>query len=481
MDVLLINPNSRLISSSWGYKRFFNPIAPLGLCYMAAVLRDHGIETHVIDHYATGSTDRDIVDVVKKEKPFLIGFSALTTVMPDIRRLVQQIRLSAVKTKIVLGNIHATCFPEEVLKDRAADIVVRGEGELTMLELCKCLTQKGNLENVAGISFYTEEGIKHNPNRQLINDLDTLPYPAWDLLDLSSYESVPLAAIANSLTISILASRGCPYKCYYCSQDTIYDRVRYRDLEKVVNEMEYFNGKFGIKYFGFCDAYFPFNERSGLEFCDLIMKRSLQRRVSWCTETRVDKVTPRLLQAMKQSGAHLIMYGVEVGNEQILNSINKEATLEQARIAFRETRKAGILSLGLFILGLPGETVETCRQTVRFAKSLDCDIVKFNTAVPYPGSRFFNDFIGDRVITDHEKFTSWYSWTPGAKSFVYHPEAINDKTLRYLQNKAMIEFYLRPKVIFRHIRRHMTSPKNLFLGFIWLVLSFLKGVFKKKS
>lgn len=468
------------MENSWGCRRFFTPIAPLGLCYIAAFLRENNIKTQVIDQFAERSSDSEILSLIKKEKPLIIGFSALTPIMPDIERIVNLIRKSQVDTNIALGNMHATCFPEELLRDKTADIIVRGEGELTMLELFQNLQMNNGLNNIPGISFRSKEGdIIHNSDRALLEDLDKLPFPAWDLLQLDRYKEVPLAAISNSRAVPIMASRGCPYRCYYCSQDKLYNKMRYRELSKVVDEIQFFNDKFNIKFFGFNDAYFPFDEESGLEFCNLVIKRGLHKRIRWCTETRVDKITPLLLKAMKDSGAHLIMYGVEVGNSRILKSLNKGTTLEQARFALSQTRKFGILSMGLFILGLPGETVETCRETIRFAKEIDCDIAKFNLATPYPGSLFFEDFKKSKKIGDPEGFTSWNDWLMVPGDLSYTPEGMDSQTLRQIQRIGMLTYYFRPKIILRHILKRTIRYENMFYGGVWLISMFYYRVLKK--
>ena len=469
MNVLLINPNSSLINKSWGYKKFFTPIAPLGLAYIASILEKNHIDVAILDQFATKAQDRELLDLIKTQRPNVIGFAAFTPIMPDIKRLTCSIREISPASKIVLGNIHASIFAEELLAEGIADIVVRGEGELTMLELCQRLSRNEALTGLPGISFKFDGQVIRNPDRQLVNDLDSLPFPAWHLLNPDRYTEVPLAAIKKTRAFPILASRGCTHRCYYCSQDKVYDRVRYRDLSKVVDEMDYFYNNMGIKIFGFSDAYFPFDEDSGLKFCELIKGRKLHNKIKWCTETRVDKVTGRLLKAMKEAGAHLVMYGIEVGNSRILNSLNKGTTLEQARTALKETRRAGVLSMGLFILGLPGETVETCRDTINFAKELDCDIVKFNIATPYPGSRFFQDHVTSGSLNKPEMFTSWYDWLSSSGELVYVPEGMTSADLRNIQRKGMLAFYLRPKVIIRHILKHTISYRNIFLGGVWLI------------
>lgn len=479
MKVMLVNPVSSLIANSWAYKKFFTPIAPLGLAYIASLLEKNGFEVLLIDQFASKFSDKELLRMIKKENPGVLGFSALTPVVPDIKRLVSAVRETGLNIKIVLGNIHATCFPEEILKEDMADIVIRGEGEVTMLELCKCLADGKDWGVLAGISFLRGGKLIHNPERLLISDLDSLPLPAWHMLNISNYTEGPMIAVNKALALPILTSRGCLYRCYYCSQDKVYNNVRFRDLNKVVDEMEYFSDVFKVKFFGFCDAYFPFDEASGLEFCDLMIKRGLHKKLKWCTETRVDKVTPRLLKAMKESGVHLIMYGIEVGNQAILNKLNKGTTLEQAREAVRQTNKHGILAQGLFVLGLPGETPATCNDTINFAKELDCDFVKFNIATPYPGSRFFDDFKKTRGTGNHERFVSWIDWSNSPGELVYTPEGMDSDTLRVLQRRGMSGFYMRPKVILRHIAKKTISYKNIFYGGLWLTFLLYSGVLKR--
>ena len=479
MRVLLVNPDSAVVNQSWAYRRFCAPIAPLGIAYIASVLEKDGFEVSIFDQFALKTGDNALFRHIDNFRPEVIGFASLTTVLPDIKRIVNVIRRIYARITVVMGHIHATCFPEEVLRDGLADIIVRGEGEYTMLEICRLIRERRSWKEVDGISYKEGPSVVNNPDRSMIEDLDSLPLPAWHLFDLDRYTEAPMVAINRSRAFPIIASRGCRYRCYYCSQDKVYPRMRFRDLRKVADEMEYFNDTLQIKYFGVSDAYFPWDEESGLRFCDIIIKRGLHRRIRWCTETRVDKVTARLLRAMKESGAHLIMYGIEVGNADVLKRLNKGTTLEQACRAVKETRKAGILCQGLFILGLPGETADTCRQTISFAKRLDCDIVKFNLAVPYPGSRFFEEHGRPALSKAPEKFTSWADWTLLKGQLVYVPDGMDSDTLRSLQRKGMLEYYIRPKTIIRNLLRGTVSLNNLFWGGMWLVTVFFSGNLKK--
>lgn len=474
MEVMLINPMSKLAASSRRYQKFVTPVPPSGIAYIAALLEQNNIEVAIIDQDANKINNREILEKIKMEKPQVVGFTCLTPVMGNVRILVGQIKALRENIKIVLGNIHPTLFADEILKHGVADIIVRGEGEYSMLETVLTLGREGDLRGVKGISFVQNKKIYHNPSRDPIQDLDTLPYPAWHLFNLQLYKNSPLLCVYNNPILPIQASRGCPYRCTFCAQDKIYQKPRYRKIEKVVGEIEYLYNKFNIRYFGFTDAFFPFSVEQGLEFCDLLVQRGLHEKIKWTTETRVNLVNSTLLKRMKEAGAYLIMYGFESGNQEMLDSMKKGTTIEQARKAMEYTKEAGILTLGLFILGMPGETRKTCEETIKFAKELDPDVVKFNTAVPFPGSEFFEHYRNKLGDIEPEKFTSWYDWSSNSGEIIYAPEGMAKKELVDLQRKAMFQFYVRPRVILKHLAKRTISFQYLVYGGCALVHDYFK-------
>lgn len=458
------------------YSRFVPPVAPSGIAYIAALLERNGFEVIVIDQYANKMSNEELSIRINAESPRLVGFSCLTPVISNVKALVERIRFYKKDIKIVLGNIHATMFAGELLDERIADIVVRGEGELTMLETAQAIREKKSLDAVKGISFADNGKVHHNPDREVIQNLDDLPYPAWHLFKLDDYNTHPMISLYKT-TLPIQASRGCPYKCTFCSQDTIYRKPRYREIVNIIDEIEYIHRNLGISHFVFIDAYFPFSIEYGLKFCEELIRRGMHKKITWVTETRVDKVNLKLLKIMKEAGLHLLMYGFEVGNQRVLDSINKKTTIEQARQAMKDTKKAKILSLGLFILGLPGENKQTCEDTIRFAKELDCDIAKFNIAVPLPGSKFFENFKGKlSSVSKPEKFTSWSTWASMAEDLIYVPEGMSGKELTNLQKKAMLQFYVRPKLIIKYIFKRILPLKDLFFGACILMGKYPKTI-----
>lgn len=469
MKILLINPSSKFINSHRLYRQFLPPIAPLGLAYIAAVLEGNGLEVGIIDMFANKIRPEQVLKVIKDTGPEVVGFSVLTPVADDVKELIGRLRLVDKKVKVVLGNTHASCFAHQLLEKGSADIVVRGEGEIPMLGLCKILSNGGNLAAVKGISYSVNGNIFHNPDGEITENLDDLSFPAFHLLDLDNYKEFPLLSVYNRRFLPISASRGCPYRCYFCSQDKVSKRPRYRDVKRVVAEMEYMHQRFKAGYFGFTDAYFPFSETSGIEFCEEIMRHNLHQRIRWITESRVDKVSKNLLKLMKKAGLRLIMYGIEVGSQKILDRINKKTTLQQARQALSYTKEAGILSLGLYMLGLPGETEQTCRETIEFAKELDTDIAKFNIAVPYPGSQFFKDCIRAKEIENPERFTSWYdSFRLNPDCAIFSNSGLDYRALVRLQRKAMVYYYLRFRIMLRSFLKGIATYRNLLYGGCWL-------------
>ena len=475
MKVMLINPISELARLSDAYHYSVPPLPPLGLAYLAAILKNNNLEVFIEDQYATRISNQDLIRKIKDLSPQVVGFSCLTTAMSNVEEMVHQIKADKLDTKVILGNIHPTVFPEETLKKKIADIIVRGEGEETLPETIISLDKKSGLDGVLGISYIHDGEIRHNPDREIIKDLDLLPYPDWHSLNLEHYQRYPSLGIYSKV-LPIQASRGCPYNCLFCSQDKIYKKPRYRKIKKVVDEIEYLHDEFRINCVGFTDAYFPFSKNSGLEFCDELIRRKLHKKIKWFTETRVDMVDLELVKRMKEASIHLIMYGFETGNQKVLDDIGKQATLTQARKAMELTHRFKIRSIGLFMLGLPSDTKETCQETIDFAKELNPDICKFNIAVPYPGSKFFNECRSELGNLDgkSDSFTSWSDWSSQDGEIIYSPRSLSKKELVNLQRKGMLDFYLRPGVIFRSLFNRTFSFIDLLHGAGLLLRNYLK-------
>ncbi|MBU1088033.1 MAG: B12-binding domain-containing radical SAM protein [Candidatus Omnitrophica bacterium] len=473
MRVSIINPDSDTAKSQGKYSIFGTAMPPMGIAYLATRLTEENSDIQIIDQYVEKISNNQLIERIRSFNPQIIGISCLTAAMGNVEKLVAQMKKENFKAKIVLGNIHASLFADQLLKEDKADIIVRGEGEDTFSELVHCLAKEDDYSGIKGISYSQDDKIIHNPDRNTFVDLDKNSFPNWDLLPYQKYNSVPLLGVDNEILLHIQASRGCPYKCYFCSQENMHHKVRVRKVKSVVDEIEYQSRKYNVNKFAFVDSYFPMTEEYGFTFAEEMIKRGLHKKIKWATETRVDKVSYRLLEKLKQAGMSLIMYGFESGEQAILDSCNKHITVEQSKVAMRHTKNLKIPSLGFFILGLPGDTRQSINKTIKFAQELDCDLVKFNIAIPTPGSKFFEIWKKDNPDADlsPEKFSSWYSPEEGGK-MLYLPKGINSKELEGLRAKAMISYYLRPKVIFRSLSRGLISLGNIFKGMKVLMSEF---------
>lgn len=471
MKLFLISPASDLAKSAI-YRRSVAPIPPIGLAYIASVLEKDGVNVYIEDQYATAITNGELLDKIGREKPDIVGLSCITANVKNGLAIASGIKAIDKNITVIFGNIHPTLFAQEMLESNVCDIVVRGEGEFTLREIVRTIKQHGSLGNVCGISYSSGGKTLHNPDRKLLDNLDELPYPDWGLLDLNRYRNYPMLGVYD-VVLPLQGSRGCIYKCLFCAQDKIYPKARYRDIVQIVDEIEYMHNKYKVKCFGFNDAFFPFTFKSGMEFCAEMARRGLNKEIKWITETRVDMVNYELLKVMKDSGLEVIMYGFESGNQNVLNAVNKQITLKQAEDTMKLTKKIKIRALGLFMLGMPGDTKESCLETIRFAKRLDPDIAKFNLTVPLPGSRLFEMYRDKFKDADPDKFVSWLDWTD-YKGEALTVGALSAKELITLQRKAMFDFYINPRKIIKNIFSRTFSLKDMAYGACNVIGNYLK-------
>jgi len=437
----------------------------MSVAYLAAVLERDGHQTTIIDQVPERLDNAGIVARLQEENPDALGVSLLTTTVEHALELIRLVREWRPELPIIAGNQHATMFADDLLSHQMADYVVRGEGEETVVELAGALQEGADVDQILGLSFLRGGKVVHNPDRPILEDLDRLPYPAWHRVDLfnPSYMELPVIGV-YSTPLAVMASRGCPFGCVYCSQDKHYKKVRLRKISKVVDEIESHVDRYGVEWLTFNDAYFPWNRRQGLDFADEMIRRGLHRRVRWTTESRVDRVDEELMMRLSESGLEVIFFGFESGNQAILDRAGKGTTLEQARQAAQAARNAGVAVMGFFMLGLPGDTVESCWETVRFAMELDCDFAKFAITVPYPGSALYDELRGQIDGRQFEKFTSWYNWASGRDELIYSPEGMTVQELISVQRMGMLRFYARPTQVYRHLRRGTIRPKAMALG-----------------
>ncbi len=479
MRVLLVNPslNRQRLGSYW---RFTTAVPPTGLTYLGAVLERDGFDVRIYDQHAVHGTNEDLMALIERWQPSVVGFSCLTFVMETVEDASRRIRQRFGHIKILAGNIHATYFPKELIESGIADYVIREEGEEAILEICRELREDRDPTSVNGTTCRENGEVKHNPTPALI-DLDALPYPAWHLLEGISYDPDPLRLAplqSKAQPLAIQGSRGCPFACTFCSQDTMYKRVRVRSPESVVNEMEYVHQTYGTTVFGFIDAIFPLSPKQGHKFADEMIRRGMHKKITWFTETRVDLVNYDLLKHLKESGLTFIQYGIESGDDEVLNRLmRKKAGVNQARQALKWSRELEILTFGLFVVGMPGETREQILKTIQFAKELDPDIAKFNVAIPFPGSELWERYKHRVDGQPYWKYSGWFNSNINDADNILAGDSLPSRELMYLQRRAMFEFYTQPRVMRRYFLEGLVPMGILAEGFYVMMSELVRSVF----
>lgn len=433
------------------FKRFMQPMPPIGLASIAATLMRDGHTVSAIDNFVEQLSHNDLVDRIVAATPRVVGISCLTPSAACVYALARRVKELLPQTTVVLGNIHASFFAEKIVAEKIADIVVHEDGELVFSTVVRTLEQGKPLEEVHGITFLRDDKPVNTPHPTAPLDLDALPYPAWEIFPYHAYGFLPFMDIQKP-AISIIASRGCVHKCTYCS--LVYRKSGFcrRDMVCVVDEVEYVVKRFGARQIGFVDPMFPFRKADGLVFCREMVKRGLHRKVIWIAETRIDAVDKELLEAMKESGCRRLLYGIETGTADMLAGINKNISLKKTREVITLTRQCGIESVGLFMIGLPGETREMIEETIRFSQSLDLDFAKFAIAIPFPGSALYEKFVasGNGGRDDWENFITY---NPDPVTLPNINGVLSSEELIAYQRRAHRAFYVRAKMIYHHLFR----------------------------
>jgi radical SAM superfamily enzyme YgiQ (UPF0313 family) len=438
---------------------------PIGLCYLAAMLEREGYDVNLIDSEAERLTINDLVKRVESIKPDIIGLTCTTPMVASVKRTAEAIKNTFPETKILVGGPHVTAVLEDLLQEKYIDIAVVGEGEYTIVELVKLIEESKSLKNCKGIAFKENGKIIRTELRPLIEDLDSLPFPARHLLPNEKYKHVTIYKNKTKRNhTSLCSSRGCSYNCIFCGSRTTFGKLtRFRNPKLVVDEIEECYNKFDVGSFSFFDDTLTLKKEHIISICNELIERKLD--MDWSAQARVNTVNKEILELMKKAGCETIHYGYESGNQDILNNIKKGITLQQSIDATKITKDVGIKIHGYFMLGNPGETVETAKQTINFAKKLDPDTAQFTIATPFPGTELYQLFLSRGHEIEEFKNYRWYN------DVVFIPEGMTKEQLLNLHKQAYKEFYLRPKYILKSIKRlgSLTAIKQSITGFKSLI------------
>jgi anaerobic magnesium-protoporphyrin IX monomethyl ester cyclase len=413
------------------------PFIPLGLGYLAAILEKNGFDINIIDCQALNLTLFDIKNELLKRKPDMVGLTSTTLTYKSALSIIKLTKEVLPDSLTLIGGSHVTFWDEEALNEcPQLDVVVRGEGEITFLELVKKVEKSKSFTDVEGITCRKDGIIVKNPDRPHIEDLDNLPYPAFHLWPIEQFNKY------GKIIFPVMTSRGCTFWCDFCSAVRMFGRrYRMRSPQKVVDELEFLYKKYGQDQYTFYDDAFTVSQSRTEEICDEIKKRGL--KIKWDCETRVDMVTKELLQKMKAAGCIAVWFGVEAGSTKVIEAMGKGISLKQTFNAFKWAKEAGLMTVASMILGFPGETRETAMESINLLAKIKSDEIGVYIATPYPGTPMY-DYVkkmGWIKITDFNKYDTA---TP-----IFETPTMTMKELRELHDEAHRRFYIRPTYILK--------------------------------
>ncbi len=397
-DIVLVFPPIR----TWDNPRNF----PTGIGLLAARLRHAGYRVQVIDVNGLRISESETIQRIEDCHPAIVGFGGLITTYGWIKRVSQNIRQNNPGRKIILGGSVGTSIVETALKHLAIDVIAIAEADDTILELVPALLNHESLNHIAGLAWLEDNRVVRTAARPMRENLDSLPMPAWDLFPMDVYLNNPIVGVGKD--IDIISSRGCPFPCHYCYR--IFGRhYRGRSAAHVIEEMQQLKSNYDIDFISFQDDCFVIDKPRVYAICDLLDQTGLSRSLRWSCTGRVTVCDYDMLKRMRASGCVSVSYGIESGSETILKAMGKNASLEQARKAIANTRKAGLRCPVSFMIGYPGETRETVMETVAFCKDLNIPLSAMMFTCPYPGTPLYEQ------VKSSKRFLSQF---PSEEDFV---------------------------------------------------------------
>lgn len=466
LDVLLINPTLfKKNSNIW--QKIDSSLPSLGLASMAAYVRSRGLSVKIIDAPAEKISVENFADYLSDNlenfRARYVGFTATTAAVKNAYLMAEIVKKIYPEAKIIFGGAHCAALPREVISQPMIDIVVYGEGEITLYEILAGQP----LSEIKGVIYKRDGQVVVNPPRPRIANLDELPYPAYDLLPMDKY--YPAKGSYKKLpAISMLTSRGCPGRCTFCNK-TLGNNMVFRSAKSLIEEIKMLQKEYGIRQIMFYDDTFTTYKDNVRKFCELLLENKMN--LSWCCFSRVDFIDLDLLKLMKKSGCHQIMYGIESGNQNVLNSINKNIKLDLVKKIVQLTKKAKIDVRGAFMIGNPIETKRTVLETLNFAIMLNPEIAIFNITTPYPGTQMFEEAKRRDLIMTYD----WddYDLSKPVMKLPY----ITQEEISELYHYCYKKYYFRPRYISLRLWRLFTHPEEIKFAFGSLnaLFSFLKN------
>lgn len=445
-------------------KHFVAIVPPIGLLSVAAAVEKAGCRVEIIDADAEGLTFEETVALVAAKKPDYVGSTTMTATMDITSRFYVTLKERAPDVTVIVGGPHASAQPENILEENPAiDIAVIGEGDETIVEILAAMQGTGDLTGVPGIAFRSGTEIRVTECRPPIKELSGLAMPAYHLLKPELYRSYGWNQWVGGYRAPVgvvFTGRGCVGRCNFCAAHTVFGHgVRYFKIEQVIEQLEYLVNVWQIRVLYFQDDTFTANRKMVTEICDYIISKGYQHRLEIMVSSRVDTVYMPTLQKMRQAGVRWICFGVESGNQAILDRMYKRVTLDQIRKAFVMAREAGLFIAGNFMLGHLGETWESAMETINMACELDQEYTSFAIAIPLPGTELYQHCLDNNI-----PLPSWNDFGSVNTPPIPLNETLSADDLLRLRDIAVNRFFKRPIYLFRvFTRMHFFSVLRDFV------------------
>jgi len=466
--IIFINPPMSHFQRYGYLGEVLGELQPVNLCYLAAVTVSAGFDTKIIDAPAEKLNLEDLMNRIVRESPQYVGITATTCSISNAGLLAKEIKQYNPKIVTIVGGVHISALPKETMQRfYDIDIGVVGEGEKTIVELLLALENNFDLNKVDGILFRQDGRLVFSNPRPLIDELDMLPMPSWQLLpsfwhympNLSSFYKLPVA--------SLVTSRGCPKSCIFCDKCVFGNRIRSHSAKYTIEMIKYLYLYYGVRYFVFKDHDFAFSANRTRQICEALRKNDL--KINWSCMARPDDVDGSILAEMKNAGCWQIGFGIESGSQRILDFLSKGIQVDKVTSVIQLCNRFRINVMGYFIIGSPTESEDTIRETVKFIKKVKMDNIKVNFFTPYPGSPIYKD------IRNFGDFTEdWLKMNEGYPVFI--PFGLSQQQLIYFSKKLLREFYFQPRIIMNYLFRSLRP--SVFLKFFKGMLALMKYILK---
>lgn len=457
--VLLVVPPSTTDAYSKSKIRAAIPEIPLlSVASLAASLLEAGHIVRVADLSITNRPKRMILKEISSFRPDYVGLTFTTPLYNEAMVTAEIVKKFDPNIIVMCGGVHSTAVPEEVVQNPNVDIVAIGEADITIADI----VSGKRLESIDGICYMKNGRPVRTKPRELIQDINKLPFPAWHLYDVKKYKTPALTSRKNPVG-PIQTSRGCVFGCTFCNKNIFGRKIRMMSVTRVVDEMEHLL-KSGFREIHVWDDNFNTDLKRAKGICDEIIRRKLKFPWNLFVGIRVDCVDQEFFYKAKKAGCYQIGLGIESGNQELLDNINKGTKLWQIRDAVRMAKKAGLELVGFFMLALPGETEETMKKTIEFAKELDLDYAKATVTLPFPSTPLYNQLKAQGKI----KTQDWRKYNFHHTSDIYDHPNLDWPTINRYYDRFFREFYFRPKYLFRRIANGLLNGR-VFTDFYYFL------------